>query len=79
MLTCEDPSSCVFGATILIFKKKKNSIRFAPPLVITEEDLMKAVSIIGECLEDLDKVCSSGSSLVTCDLSYFRVARGDSG
>ena len=33
-----------------------NSIRFAPPLVISEEDLMKAVKIIAEALQDLDKV-----------------------
>ncbi|KAK0440063.1 putative ornithine aminotransferase [Armillaria borealis] len=33
-----------------------NIIRFAPPLVISEEDLLKAVRIIGKCLEDLDKV-----------------------
>ncbi|TFK36056.1 ornithine-oxo-acid aminotransferase [Crucibulum laeve] len=33
-----------------------NIIRFAPPLVIDEEDLKKAVGIIGECLEDLDKL-----------------------
>ncbi|KZP05378.1 ornithine-oxo-acid aminotransferase [Athelia psychrophila] len=33
-----------------------NTIRFAPPLVISEEDLMKAVKIIGECLVDLDKL-----------------------
>ncbi|KAI0750369.1 ornithine aminotransferase [Irpex lacteus] len=33
-----------------------NIIRFAPPLVISEEDLLKAVRIIGESLEDLDKV-----------------------
>ena len=31
-------------------------IRFAPPLVITEEELMKAVKIIAEALRDLDKV-----------------------
>jgi 4-aminobutyrate aminotransferase-like enzyme len=37
------------------------SIRFAPPLVISEEDLMKAVRIIGECLEDLDTVRSWAS------------------
>jgi ornithine--oxo-acid transaminase len=30
------------------------SIRFAPPLVISEEDLDKAIKIIGECLNDLD-------------------------
>ncbi|KAG8970314.1 ornithine aminotransferase [Tulasnella sp. 419] len=33
-----------------------NIIRFAPPLVISEQDLMKSVSIIEECLRDLDKV-----------------------
>ncbi|KXN92538.1 Ornithine aminotransferase car2 [Leucoagaricus sp. SymC.cos] len=33
-----------------------NIIRFAPPLVIDEEDLKKAVRIIGECLNDLDVV-----------------------
>ncbi|THU85517.1 ornithine-oxo-acid aminotransferase [Dendrothele bispora CBS 962.96] len=33
-----------------------NIIRFAPPLVISEDDLLKAVKIIGECLEDLDKL-----------------------
>ncbi|EKM75384.1 hypothetical protein AGABI1DRAFT_116408 [Agaricus bisporus var. burnettii JB137-S8] len=33
-----------------------NIIRFAPPLVIEEEDLKRAVRIIGECLADLDTV-----------------------
>jgi len=33
-----------------------NVIRFAPPLVIDEEDLKKSVRIIGECLVDLDTV-----------------------
>ncbi|KAI0651136.1 ornithine-oxo-acid aminotransferase [Trametes meyenii] len=33
-----------------------NIIRFAPPLVISEEDLMKAVDIIKSSLEDLDKL-----------------------
>lgn len=32
-------------------------MRFAPPLVIEEEDLRRAIRIIGECLEDLDNVC----------------------
>lgn len=32
------------------------SVRFAPPLVISEEDLKRAVKIIGECLADLDNV-----------------------
>ncbi|KAL1406864.1 ornithine aminotransferase [Vanrija albida] len=31
-----------------------NIIRFAPPLVISEEDVRKAVKIIGESLEELD-------------------------
>uniref|UniRef100_A0A0W0FLW6 Ornithine aminotransferase n=1 Tax=Moniliophthora roreri TaxID=221103 RepID=A0A0W0FLW6_MONRR len=33
-----------------------NIIRFSPPLVISEQDLRKAVKIIGECLDDLDKL-----------------------
>jgi ornithine--oxo-acid transaminase len=33
-----------------------NIVRFAPPLVISEEDLMKAVKIIEESLADLDKL-----------------------
>ncbi|KAJ3491931.1 hypothetical protein NLI96_g377 [Meripilus lineatus] len=33
-----------------------NIIRFAPPLVISEEDLMKAVRIIEQSLQDLDKL-----------------------
>ncbi|KAI6102998.1 pyridoxal phosphate-dependent transferase [Pisolithus sp. B1] len=33
-----------------------NIIRFAPPLVISEEDLRKAINVIAECLEDFDKL-----------------------
>ena len=33
-------------------------MRFAPPLVISEEDLKEAVKIIDECLVDLDQVSS---------------------
>ncbi|KIO32182.1 hypothetical protein M407DRAFT_241479 [Tulasnella calospora MUT 4182] len=33
-----------------------NIIRFAPPLVISEADLDKAINIIEQCLNDLDKV-----------------------
>jgi len=33
-----------------------NIVRFAPPLVISEEDLKEAVKIIGECLVDLDQL-----------------------
>jgi 4-aminobutyrate aminotransferase-like enzyme len=32
------------------------SIRFAPPLVISEEDLRRAIKIIGESLAELDEV-----------------------
>ncbi|KAJ7844077.1 ornithine-oxo-acid aminotransferase [Mycena olivaceomarginata] len=32
------------------------SVRFAPPLVIEEADLVKAVKIIGECLVDLERL-----------------------
>lgn len=34
----------------------RGSIRFAPPLVISEEDLRKAVKIIGQSLDELDSV-----------------------
>ncbi|TFK29175.1 ornithine aminotransferase [Coprinopsis marcescibilis] len=34
----------------------RNIIRFAPPLVIEEEDLRRAVRIVGECLRDLDEL-----------------------
>ncbi|QRW08240.1 aminotransferase class-III protein [Ceratobasidium sp. AG-Ba] len=33
-----------------------NVIRFAPPLVISEAELRKSISIIAQCLSDLDKV-----------------------
>ncbi|TRM67628.1 ornithine aminotransferase [Schizophyllum amplum] len=33
-----------------------NIIRFAPPLVIEEADLRKAIKIIADCLDDLDKL-----------------------
>jgi hypothetical protein len=39
------------------------SIRFAPPLVISEEDLRKAIKIIGESLAELDEV---GSACHSC-------------
>jgi ornithine--oxo-acid transaminase len=32
------------------------SIRFAPPLVISQEDLEKAIQVIEQCLVDFDKV-----------------------
>jgi len=33
-----------------------NIVRFAPPLVIKEEDLRRAIKVIGECLQDLDNL-----------------------
>jgi ornithine--oxo-acid transaminase len=41
-----------------------NSIRFAPPLVISEEDLMKVVRIIEESLVDLDKASFTPDSML---------------
>ncbi|KAF4611935.1 hypothetical protein D9613_003896 [Agrocybe pediades] len=40
-----------------------NIIRFAPPLIIEEEDLKEAVKIIGECLADLDQNAEAGVSM----------------
>ncbi|KIM57842.1 hypothetical protein SCLCIDRAFT_28569 [Scleroderma citrinum Foug A] len=37
-----------------------NIVRFAPPLVIFEEDLRRAVNVIVECLNDLDRVRRTG-------------------
>lgn len=34
----------------------QNIVRFAPPLVIEKGDLLKAIQIIGQCLEDLDRL-----------------------
>ena len=33
-----------------------NTIRIAPPIVISEEDLLSGIRIIGECLAELDTV-----------------------
>ena len=38
------------------------SVRFSPPLVITEEDLQKSIEIIRQALVDLDKVWLSSPS-----------------
>ena len=45
------------------------SVRFAPPLVIMEEDLAKAVTVIGECLVELDEVLLTVSFSGLCDLT----------
>lgn len=55
-------SICEFSLFFLLFDGIELidggcSVRFAPPLVIEEEDLRRAVKVIGECLEDLDNVC----------------------
>ncbi|RXW18097.1 hypothetical protein EST38_g7765 [Candolleomyces aberdarensis] len=34
----------------------RNIIRFAPPLVIEEDDLRRAIRMIGQCLEDIDVI-----------------------
>ena len=47
------------------------SVRFAPPLVISEEDLRKAVKIIGECLVDLDVVRLSCSLTLLYSMGFF--------
>jgi ornithine--oxo-acid transaminase len=49
---------CVFFCNEVVLRAYVaiHSVRFAPPLVISEEDLMKAVKIIEGCLADLDKV-----------------------
>lgn len=52
MLICKP----LFHISCYLLTDIADSIRFAPPLVISEEDLLKAVKIIGECLDDLDKV-----------------------
>ncbi len=46
------PNVC-FGYCLYFFAF---SVRFAPPLVILEEDLAEAVKIIGECLVDIDQL-----------------------
>jgi len=46
------------GVLIVIQAKPThgNIIRFAPPLVISEEELQKAIRIIGEALKELPTV-----------------------
>jgi len=38
-----------------------NIIRFAPPLVITESELKKALGIIGEAVKELPGATTSGA------------------
>ena len=58
------------------------SIRFSPPLVISEEDLQKGIEIIKQALIDLDEVCISSTSVPLTGIagcSCVFTARGDSG
>lgn len=54
-------STCTWDLNLEDFRNWKLmcSIRFAPPLVISEEDVRKAVRIIGESLEEIDVVSST--------------------
>ena len=55
--------------TFFFFKK---SIRFSPPLVISEEDLQKSIGVIRQALVDLDKVRVSSLFMVCdCTQAYF--------
>ena len=47
------PLLCCLQNLIVLFN---SSVRFAPPLVISEEDMKESVKIIGECLLDFDQV-----------------------
>lgn len=49
----------MIGVSPLTIPLLVDSIRFAPPLVITEEDLLKGVAIIEESLSELDTVSNS--------------------
>lgn len=51
------------------------SIRFAPPLVISEEDVRKAIRIIGESLQEWDTVSSQDSNASTAVLEVMSSGR----
>lgn len=55
MTTCGFSTLNMLSSWFIVVK----SIRFAPPLIIDEEDLKKAVKIIGKCLAQLDVVSFS--------------------
>jgi len=42
-----------------------HSIRFAPPLVIEEEDLLKAIKLIEESLVEIDTVSSRYAAIIS--------------
>lgn len=47
-----DPEKAGEDADVCYFE----SVRFTPPLVISEEDLQQAIDVIGQALIDLDQV-----------------------
>lgn len=50
----EHTGNCMLIVRLLAKPTHVNIIRFAPPLVISEEDVKKAVKIIAESLEEFD-------------------------
>ena len=47
---------CLQILIFFFFFASFSSVRFAPPLVISEEEMKEAVKTIGECLVDFDQV-----------------------
>lgn len=43
-----------FAKGLLLLAAGKNALRFAPPLVVNDEDVDIAVGILGQCLDELD-------------------------
>ncbi len=43
-----------FSKGLLVLAAGKNALRFAPPLVVNDEDVDIAVGILGQCLNELD-------------------------
>jgi 4-aminobutyrate aminotransferase len=43
-----------FAKGLLVLAAGKNALRFAPPLVVNDDDVDIAVGILGQCLDELD-------------------------
>ena len=43
-----------FAKGLLVLAAGKNALRFAPPLIVNDEDVDIAVGILGQCLDELD-------------------------
>lgn len=71
------PNMLTTTKTICVPNKYK-SIRFSPPLVISEEDLQKSIGVIGQALIDLDKVRLSFFCFSLYKLISLLAARGNS-